>query len=85
MSKHWEPCPKCEGKKVKTNGKLFWFLLFLGSGSVLIWLGFLFPPIWFIAIALIVGSPIGFILPAVNQCQDCKHSWAVKKNKIEAS
>jgi hypothetical protein len=81
MSKHWEPCPRCESKKVTTRGKGFFFLVFLGTGSVLFWVGFLIPFFWIAAAAFLIGSPLAFMLPKVNQCQDCKHSWKVDKKK----
>lgn len=81
MSKDWEQCPRCESNKVKTLGKAFWFLMLLGSGSVLIWLGIFFTPLFFIGGGMILFSPVGLFLPKMNQCKDCNHSWKVNKEK----
>lgn len=75
MSKDWEPCPRCGSNKVTTLGKGAMFLIFIGSGGCLIWTGIIFPPMFFIAGALIIASPIGFVLPKMNQCKDCNKSW----------
>jgi len=80
-----EQCPKCESKKITTKGKMFWFLLLLGTGSILIWLGVFFTLFLFIAIAFIVASPLAFLMPKVNQCVDCNHSWLKKKKGKVAS
>ena len=79
MSNTWEPCPRCESKKVKSLGKWATFLLLIGTGSCLMWVGILFWPLWIFAGLLILGSPIGFFLPVMNRCEDCNHSWPVKK------
>lgn len=84
MNKEWESCPRCESKKVKTRGKGSWFLLMVGSGGIFIWLGFIFPFFWFLSIALIILSPLSFIIPKVNQCQECNYAWKVEKKKVEA-
>ncbi|MGG3987696.1 hypothetical protein [Bacillus smithii] len=81
MSKYWEPCPRCGSNKVRTYGKWFWFLVPFMSGGCLVWLGIIFFPILFIALPLILISPLGFLLPKMFQCEDCKYSWKVKKNK----
>lgn len=81
MSKNWEPCPRCGSNKVKSVGKIAYFLALFGSGGCLIWVGFLFWPILIIAILLLIASPFTFLLPKVNQCEDCKHSWKVNKQK----
>lgn len=78
---NWEPCPRCGSKKVKTVGKMFWFLVLLGSGSCLLWLGFIFPLFFVVAIILIFISPLSLLIPKTNQCQDCHHSWVAKKLK----
>jgi len=78
---NWEPCPRCGSNKVKTLGKLWFLLIFLGSGSCLLWVGIIFWPILILAILLILISPLGFFLPKVNQCQDCKYSWKINKDK----
>jgi len=62
-------------------GKAFWFLLPFMSGGCLIWLGFLFFPLFIVAAVLILLSPIGLFLPKMNQCQDCHYTWKVKKQK----
>lgn len=78
MSKHWEPCPRCGSNKVKTLGKIAFFLMAFGSGGCLIWVGFLFWPLWIFAALLILVSPLSFLLPKMNQCEECKHSWKVE-------
>jgi len=80
-----EQCPKCGSKKITTKGKLFWFLLLLGTGSILIWLGVFFTLFLIIAIGFIVASPFAFLMPKVNQCGDCNHSWIKKKKEKVAS
>ena len=80
-----EQCPKCESKKITTKGKMFWFLLLLGTGSMLIFVGIFFTLFLFIAIAFIVASPLAFLMPKVNQCVDCNHSWLKKKKEKVAS
>ena len=81
MSDHWEPCPRCKSNDVKTTGKGFWFLLLLGSGSILFWIGLIIWPLLVVSIAFIILSPFSFLMPKVNQCSECKKSWLVKKNK----
>lgn len=75
MSEQWEPCPRCNSNRVQTFGKWAAFLIFLGSGSCLIWVGILFPPIWIVAGLLVLGSPLGFFFPKMNYCKDCSKSW----------
>lgn len=75
MSKHWEPCPRCGSNKVTTLGKWATFLVLIGTGSCLFWVGFLFPFIWIFAGLLILVSPVSFFAPKMNQCKDCKKSW----------
>lgn len=81
MSKVWEKCPRCNSKKVKTMGKAFWFIIPIATGSCLIWVGLFFMSIWIIAFSLILGSPLGFLLPKMNQCEECKFSRKVEKKK----
>lgn len=81
MSKHWEPCPRCEGTRVMTLGKFATFLVLIGTGSCLIWVGFLFPPIWIFSGLLILGSPLGFLVPKMNQCRDCNYTWRAGQAK----
>jgi len=75
MSKYWEPCPRCGSKKVQTIGKLYLFLILIGTGSCLFWVGFLFPPIWIVSGLLVLVSPIAFFQKKVNQCQECNYAW----------
>lgn len=77
----WEPCPRCGSKRVEQRGKLFFFFLPLVSGGCLVWLGLLFFPFLIIAALLVLCSPLAFLMPKMNQCKDCKYSWAVKKEK----
>lgn len=74
-----ETCPKCGSSKVKTIGKLSWFLLLLGFGILLIFIGILFFPVFVIGFLLLIFSPIGFLFPRTNVCSNCKNSWKVKK------
>lgn len=83
MSKFWEPCPRCGSNKVKTLGKGTFFLIFFGSGGCLIWIGFIFFPVLILAAILILVSPLAFLLPKVNQCEECKYSWKVNKKGTE--
>jgi len=77
----WEPCPRCESKKVKTMGKGFWVLVPLMTGGCLLWIGFILWPLWIVAATLIVISPFGVFLPKMYQCKDCNHAWKENKKK----
>lgn len=78
MKDNWEPCPRCGSKKVQTRGKAYWIMLPFVSGGCLIWFGFLFWPLFIVAIVLIIASPFGALLPKINQCRECKYTWKVK-------
>jgi len=71
----WRPCPRCESKRVDTMSKAFFILMFLGTGSMLFWLGFLFFPFFIISALLMLMAPLGFILPKMYQCKDCNYTW----------
>ena len=75
MSETWEKCPRCESNRVIQLGKVALFFILLGSGSCLIWVGLLFPPIWIVAGLLILLSPAGFLIPKMNMCKDCNEVW----------
>lgn len=77
----WEPCPRCGSNRVEQRGKWFFFWVFLTSGGCLVWLGFLFFPLWIFAALLILVSPFSFLIPKMNQCKDCKYAWKVNKEK----
>ena len=79
----WEPCPRCESKRVEVRGKSFWFLVPFASGGCLVWLGLLFPLLWILAILLILLSPLGFFMPKVLHCKDCNYSWKAPKKQLE--
>jgi len=83
MSKYWEPCPRCGSSSVITRGKWFWFLVLFCSGGCMIWLGLIFVPFLFLAFLLILISPLSFLLPKLNQCQECKFAWKVKKKSVK--
>lgn len=74
-----EQCPRCGSYKTQRVSKLGIFLILFGSGGCLVWLGFLFPPIWILSGLLILASPLGFIIPKMTICQECNYSW--KKGK----
>lgn len=84
MSKDWEPCPRCDSKKVQVTGKAFWVLLMIGLGSILFWFGFLIFPLFIIGPLLVLLSPLGALMPRQYSCQECKNVWKVDK-KQEAS
>jgi hypothetical protein len=75
INKNWEPCPRCESKKVRTISSSFHFLLGLITMSFGLWF-LMIPPIGiagiFVGLALMVISPF---LPKRCTCQDCKFSW----------
>ena len=75
IHKNWEPCPRCESKKVQTRSNGFYFLMGFITMSFSLWL-LIIPPVG------IVGMLIGFSLMAASPflpktciCQDCKFSW----------
>jgi len=84
MSGNWENCPRCGSNSVEVKGKLFFFLILFGTGSVLFWFGLLFSPLMVISISLVIASPISFFFPPVHQCNDCKKSWTPKKKVSSA-
>jgi len=77
-----EICPNCESKRVVKMGKGAMALVIACGGSFVFFiLGFLFPLFW-------AGIPVSWVLAgltllgsSVYQCQDCKNSWPVPKNK----
>ena len=79
MSKHWERCPRCDSARVNTIGGLAVFLGLVGSGSCLIWVGLIFPPIWLVSGILILASPFSVLFPKMNHCKDCNNTWVVGK------
>lgn len=81
MKGNWEPCPRCESNRVRELGKLAMFLILMGSGSCLIWVGFLFPPLWIASGLLILASPIAIFIKPFNQCKDCDYVWQAGKGK----
>jgi hypothetical protein len=70
-----EQCPRCESYKTEKTSKIGTFLALIGTGSCLIWVGFFFWPLWIFAALLIIVSPIGFFMPKLTTCKDCKYSW----------
>ena len=70
-----EQCPRCGSYKTQRVSKLGIFLILFGSCGCLVWLGFLFPPIWILSGLLILASPLGFIIPKMTICQECNNSW----------
>jgi multisubunit Na+/H+ antiporter MnhG subunit len=77
----WEPCPRCESKKVKATGKgTIFFVGFLLAG-ISIWL-LIIPPIGILGILIGIGMMITSpFFPVMLQCKDCKKMWKYKKNK----
>lgn len=70
-----EQCPRCNSYKTEKSNKFIIFLSLFATGGCLIWVGFLFPLIWIIAALLILVSPLGFLVPKMTTCNDCKYSW----------
>lgn len=70
-----EQCPRCGSYRTQKASKLAVFFGLLGTGSCLIWVGFLFWPIWLFAGLLIIASPLGFLVPKVTVCKECNYSW----------
>lgn len=70
-----EQCPRCDSYNTQKASKLAVFLTLFGSGGCLIWVGFLFWPVWILAAALVLASPLGFFVPKVTICKECKYSW----------
>jgi hypothetical protein len=77
----WEPCPRCGSNKVQQRGKGFFFLLFICMAGVVSFVGIFFLPLFILGGILALFSPIAFLLPKINQCQDCKYSWKIDKEK----
>jgi hypothetical protein len=77
----WEPCPRCGSNRVQQRGKGFFFLLFVCMAGFISLLGIFFLPLFILGGILALFSPIAFLLPKMNQCQDCKYSWKVNKEK----
>lgn len=73
-------CPKCGGNKMSPVP--LW-LVFLISGSCLLWIpivGWVLAPIFLIAAAVMPLLPKGGIF---IRCNDCKHTFPVKKDKYK--
>ncbi|WP_102346640.1 hypothetical protein [Bacillus sp. Marseille-P3661] len=73
-------CPKCNSNKVRTLGKLYWFLFLLSSGGCFIVIGLFLPIFFYIALALVAVSPFSILFPKVSQCIDCYRLWRIQKN-----
>lgn len=78
---NWSTCPRCDSNRVQKMSKWAFSLTFFGGAGCLLWVGFLFPPIWIAVPVLLIMSFVMLFAKDVWQCQDCKKSWAVKKNK----
>lgn len=70
-----EQCPRCGSYNTQKASKLAVFLTLFGSGGCLIWVGFLFWPLWIFAGLLILASPLGFLVPKMTICRECNYSW----------
>lgn len=77
---NWSPCPRCESKRVQKVSKWGVSLFFLGAASLFIWLGFLFPIVWFLIPVFLILAIVILFGKSTWQCQDCKHSWTIKKD-----
>lgn len=80
---NWSTCPRCESNRVQKISKWAFALAMFGAAGCLIWIGIFFPPLWFAVPVLIILSIVMLFGRDTWQCQDCKHSWAVKKVKKE--
>ncbi len=71
----WEPCPRCESKKVESRGGCFFSLLGFMLIGISIWL-LVIPALGItgivLGIVLIFSSPF---MKSILQCQDCKKAW----------
>lgn len=81
MENQWKQCPRCGSKRVSPTSKIMVFVVLLGTGGCLIWLGLLFLPFLILSILMIVAAPVVFFGPTTYQCGDCKKSWNEKKKK----
>lgn len=76
-----EQCPRCGSFQTQEASKFAVFTLLLGTGSCLIWLGFIIAPLWILAAAFIIASPFGFLISRMTVCKNCKYTW--KTGKVE--
>lgn len=76
---NWSPCPRCNSNKVKEINKWLMSLGVFGSSGCLIWVGFLFPPLWLLVPILMIISFIMLFGKSAWQCQDCNYTWTKKK------
>lgn len=82
MTDNWSPCPRCGSNRVQKVSKWVIAFAFFFGGSFFIWLGILFPLLWLaVPIAFIIGIIIALFGKNSWQCQDCKFSWPMKKQK----
>jgi hypothetical protein len=75
MKNIWQPCPRCESKRVKEVGSAQKILIGLCMMSFGIFF-LLIPPIgiamMLVGLALMISVPF---TGGNNFCQDCKHKW----------
>jgi hypothetical protein len=78
----WEPCPRCESKKVESRGGCFFLLFGVGLIGISIWLLLLLPPVGIAGIVLgVVLMILSPMTKGMLQCQDCKYAWKYPANK----
>lgn len=70
-----EQCPRCGSFKTQKLSKIATFFVLLGTGSCLLWVGFIFWPLWIFSGLFIIASPLGFLVPKMTTCKECKYSW----------
>ena len=81
MEDSWAPCPRCGSKRAQKQSKWAGAIALFGSAGCLIWVGFLIPLLWFLVPVLLILSFLMVFTQDTWQCQDCKHSWIVKRAK----
>lgn len=82
----YQPCPRCDGKRVIKIGKGMVILTGILLGSFITWVGLLIPPLLLLGPLFIIGMIIGsfFIKPKLF-CQNCRYSWYPHKLQTNAS
>lgn len=73
----WEPCPRCESKRVKFISKSYMVLMLWLAGIASLLAGIIIWPLLPVAVIFLFASPFALFIPRMNKCKDCGYKWKV--------